>query len=182
MSDLMRRKLDSIKAKLPSKTQMATALSLLHMSLNVFKEVASKTPVPGLSEGVKALVIVLEVIQKAWQNADDVESFAKCIQELTATLERATGGDASLSPSMQDRIQRLSQTWIASAERLQDIGSQSRLKRLAKFEIDAQVIADVIATVTWSIRSFTVETLLAIEFALDVRYCILSGVLELTSL
>jgi hypothetical protein len=63
MSDLMRRKLDSIKAKLPSKAQMATALSLLHASLNVFKEVASKTPVPGLSEGVKALVIVLEVIQ-----------------------------------------------------------------------------------------------------------------------
>ena len=59
----MRRKLDSIKAKLPSKSQMATALSLLRLSLNVFKGVAAKVPVPGLQEGVKALVIVLDVIQ-----------------------------------------------------------------------------------------------------------------------
>lgn len=59
----MRRKLDSIQAKLPSKSQMATALSLLRLSLNVFKEVAAKVPVPGLQEGVKALVIVLDVIQ-----------------------------------------------------------------------------------------------------------------------
>jgi hypothetical protein len=63
MSDLIRRKLDSFKAKLPSKSQMATALSLLHTSLNVLKEVAGKAPVPGLQEGVKALVIVFEVIQ-----------------------------------------------------------------------------------------------------------------------
>jgi hypothetical protein len=48
--------------------------------------------------------------------------------------------------------------WIASAERLHVIGSQSRLKRLAKFEIDARAIADEIATVTWSIHSFTVSS------------------------
>jgi hypothetical protein len=59
----MRRKFDSIKAHLPSKSTMNTALSSLQMSLDVFKEVAGKTPVPGLQEAVKALVIVLDVIR-----------------------------------------------------------------------------------------------------------------------
>jgi hypothetical protein len=63
MSNPMRRKIDSIKAKLPSKSQMEIALSLLLTSLNIFKEVADKVPVPGLQEGVKALVILFGVIQ-----------------------------------------------------------------------------------------------------------------------
>jgi hypothetical protein len=49
-------------------------------------------------------------------------------------------------------------TWITSAEHVRDIGSQNRVKRLVKFEIDARAIADEIATITWSIHSFTVRT------------------------
>lgn len=63
MSDLMRRKFDAIQVKPRSKSGMATALSLLHMSLNVLKEIAGTTSVPGLQDGVKALVVVIEVIQ-----------------------------------------------------------------------------------------------------------------------
>jgi hypothetical protein len=46
--------------------------------------------------------------QKTAQNANDVESFAKRIQELTAMLERAIGGNMPLSQATQDRIDRLS--------------------------------------------------------------------------
>lgn len=46
--------------------------------------------------------------QKTAQNANDVESFAKRIQELTAMLERVTGGNMPLSQATQDRIDRLS--------------------------------------------------------------------------
>ena len=46
--------------------------------------------------------------QKTAQNANDVESFAKRIQELTAMLQRATGGNMPLSKATQDRIDRLS--------------------------------------------------------------------------
>jgi hypothetical protein len=41
----------------------STAFSSLQLALNVFKELANKTMVPGLQEGVKALVIVLDVMQ-----------------------------------------------------------------------------------------------------------------------
>jgi hypothetical protein len=54
-------------------------------------------------------------------------------------------------------ISLTTRTWVTSAERLQDIGSQSRVKRFAKFEIDARAIADVITEVTRSIHSFTVR-------------------------
>jgi hypothetical protein len=63
MSDLVRRKFDAIQVNPRSKSGMATALSLLHTSLNVLKEIAGTTAVPGLQDGVKALVVVLEVVQ-----------------------------------------------------------------------------------------------------------------------
>ena len=54
-------------------------------------------------------------------------------------------------------ISLTTRTWVTSAERLQDIGSQSCLKRFTKFEIDARAIAGVITEVTQSIQSFTVR-------------------------
>jgi hypothetical protein len=41
----------------------SSAFALLLETLKIFKEVAGKTPVPGLQEGVKALVVVLDVVQ-----------------------------------------------------------------------------------------------------------------------
>jgi hypothetical protein len=41
----------------------SSAFALLQATLNIFKEVAGKTAVPGLQEGVKALVILLDVMQ-----------------------------------------------------------------------------------------------------------------------
>ena len=79
-------------------------------------------------------------------------------------------------------------TWVTSAAHVQEIGSKNRIKRLVNFEIDAQAIADEITTIDWSIHSFSVgtshlegmirvadqhvqvETMLAIEFSLDVRH------------
>jgi hypothetical protein len=41
----------------------STAFAALRLSLNTFKEVAGKCGVPGLQEGVKALVILLDTLQ-----------------------------------------------------------------------------------------------------------------------
>ena len=69
-TDLMQRfKLDSLTAGLPKshKKQVyltkSTTFAGAQTALNIFKEVAGKTGVPGLQEGVKALVIVLDVMQ-----------------------------------------------------------------------------------------------------------------------
>src|ERR1700691_1813773 len=72
--DLMHRlKLDVLKAKLPSKTATggkktfylanSTTFAGVQTALNVFQEVAGKTGVVGLQEGVKALVFILGAIQ-----------------------------------------------------------------------------------------------------------------------
>ena len=41
----------------------STAFALLQGALRVLKEVVGKTQVPGLQEGMKALVVILDVIQ-----------------------------------------------------------------------------------------------------------------------
>ena len=66
-------KLDSLKVRLPSLSQTenkekfylakSTAFVGAQTALDVFKEIAGKTGVPGLQEGEKALTIVLDVMQ-----------------------------------------------------------------------------------------------------------------------
>jgi hypothetical protein len=78
--------------------------------------------------------------------------------------------------------------WTKSAKEVQGMGSQSYVKRLLNRDIDAQAIAGEIQTITWSIHTFMVyhsslfksccsslhtskvKSMLAIEYALDVRY------------
>jgi hypothetical protein len=70
---MYRLDLDILKSRLPSWPQTehkgtfslakSTTFARLQTALNVFKEVAGKTGVPGLQEGVKALVIVLDAMQ-----------------------------------------------------------------------------------------------------------------------
>jgi len=133
----------------------------------MFKEIADKTGVPGLQDGIKALVIILDAMQKTSQNADDVESFVKRIEGLTEMLKKATQGNGQLSKEMLDRIDRLFKTWDKSAKEVQKIGSQNYAKRLINHDNDERAIAAQITTITWSIHTFTVESMLAIEFALD---------------
>lgn len=49
--------------KEPFSLSKSVAFAGLQSSLNVFKEIAGKTGVPGLQEGVQALVIVLAAVQ-----------------------------------------------------------------------------------------------------------------------
>lgn len=66
-----RLKLDTLKAKSPgSQSEMkkfhlskSAKFAALQTTLNVFKEVAGKTGVPGLQDGVKGLVIILDAFQ-----------------------------------------------------------------------------------------------------------------------
>src|SRR6202044_3087460 len=67
----MRRKLDVVKLKCRGKwstgesvnVSNSSAFSALRTSLDLFKEVAGLTGVPGLQAGVKALVILLDTVQ-----------------------------------------------------------------------------------------------------------------------
>lgn len=65
-----RLKLGAFKAKSPPQIEdkefhlsKSSAFAALQMALNVFKEVAGKTGVPGLQDGVKALVIIFDALQ-----------------------------------------------------------------------------------------------------------------------
>ncbi|KAF7975921.1 hypothetical protein HWV62_8186 [Athelia sp. TMB] len=132
-------------------------------ALAIFKEVAGKTGVPGLQEGVSGLIAVLAAVK----NTDDVQALTKRIQDLAEMLKKATDDDKPVSKEMQERIDRLAQAWVKSGERVHEIGSKPYMKRLVTREIDAQAITGEVAKITSAIDSFMVETMLAIEFALD---------------
>lgn len=72
--DLMQRlKLDTSKTKMPSNLSTddkekfyiakSTTFAGVQTALSMFKEVAGNTGVPGLQEGIKALVIILDAIE-----------------------------------------------------------------------------------------------------------------------
>jgi hypothetical protein len=68
-----RLNLDSVKTRLPSKSQTrnketfylakSSTFAAAQTALSIFKEIAGKTGVPGLQEGVKALAIVFDAMQ-----------------------------------------------------------------------------------------------------------------------
>ncbi|KAF7982844.1 hypothetical protein HWV62_25810 [Athelia sp. TMB] len=150
------------------------AFAALQTSVKGLHEVADKIPVPGLKEGTKGLTFVLDAMQKTSQNTSDVDSLTKRIQELSEMLSQATSvlegvasGGTQLSDRMQARIDRMSKAWTDSAQKVKDLGAKPYMKRLMAHDGDARAVADQVAAVTWAIRSFTVDSLIAIEYALD---------------
>lgn len=72
MADLIHRNDHSTQNESPtlqtesettSNLSKSAAFALLQTALSIFKEVAGKVPVPGLQEGLKGLVIILDVLQ-----------------------------------------------------------------------------------------------------------------------
>jgi len=172
----MRRKLDVVKLKCRGKwstgesvnVSNSSAFSALRTSLDLFKEVAGLTGVPGLQAGVKALVILLDTVQKTAQNADDVQSLAERIEGLAAMLTKATN-EGPLSANMRDRVDRLARTWTLTVEKVQTVASRNYFTRFVNHDSDAQAIAGHISTISWSIQSFTVEGLIAMELAFEAQ-------------
>jgi len=164
--------------KLKSFRQMSTregfgvsksaAFSALRTSLDIFKEVAALTGVPGLQEGIKALVTLLDVVQKTAQNADDVQFLAEQIEGLAAMLSKVTS-NGTLSTEMRDRVDRLAHTWKVTVDKVRAIASRNYFTRVIHHDNDAQAIAGHVSTISWSIQSFTVEGLIAIELALAAQ-------------
>ena len=76
-------KLDAMKAKRPSEPSVndvakSTTFAGVQTALSIFKEVAGNAGVPGLQEGIKGLVIVLDAVQ-VWVRFVCVNVFAMLI-------------------------------------------------------------------------------------------------------
>jgi len=172
----MRRKLEVVRLKCHGKWSTgesvnisnSSAFSALRISLDMFKEVAGLTGVPGLQDGVKALVILLDAVQKTAQNTDDVQSLAGRIEGLATLLTKATS-EGPLSANMRDRVDRLARTWMLTVEKVRTVASRNYVTRFVNHDNDARTIADHISTISWSIQSFTVEGLIAMELAVEAQ-------------
>ncbi|KAF8573688.1 hypothetical protein K439DRAFT_1624880 [Ramaria rubella] len=163
------------------KNAFSNAISAVELTQAITKDVG--ITIPGLQAGLSGLLFVLNSIQKTFQNADDIEQISKRLEKLRTILINAKDGK-TLSPSIIDRINRLSETWGADIESLKNIASRSRniVRRLVRTNEDAKKISDHLRAVTWSIEDLTIypfpessmntqaETVLAIEFALDQEH------------
>ncbi|TDL14002.1 hypothetical protein BD410DRAFT_903164 [Rickenella mellea] len=175
-------KVHSVKSKFASKlptssneqikSACSTAVTALQTTLRIAKDAAGSVGVPGLQAGISGLLFVMDVVKKTSQNAKDVEELAKHIDSLNKIL-RTAGDGRSLSLPVIARIEKFSATCTAATEEVRKIAAGSLLKRTINYDHDSQAIDDQIQTITRSIQSFTVETTVAIECALDVMYIVL---------
>ncbi|KIM86499.1 hypothetical protein PILCRDRAFT_816442, partial [Piloderma croceum F 1598] len=151
------------------KLAFSNAIGGLQTCIRIIKGIADGVGLgpPGLQPGLSALLFVLESIQKTSQNAADIEQLAMRIQTMSSTLQRSQS-QGKLSPSIINRIDRLSESWNDDVKQLHKLASRNIMKRLIHHSDDAKAISDHIQAITWSIQNLTVESVLAVEFTLDV--------------
>ncbi|TDL16640.1 hypothetical protein BD410DRAFT_615445 [Rickenella mellea] len=169
-------KVRSVKSKIASKlptssneqlkTACSTAVKALQTTLSIAKDAAGSSGVPGLQAGISGLLFVMDVVKKTCQNTKDVEELAKHIESMNNILLTAKDG-GRLSSAIVARIDKFSKICSTTTEEVRKIASGSLMKRAINYDNDSQAIGDQIRTMTWLIQSFTVETTLAIECALD---------------
>ncbi|TDL15087.1 WD40 repeat-like protein [Rickenella mellea] len=161
-----------LASKLPSssneklKSACSAVVEGLKITLAIAKDVSGSLGVPGLQAGISGLLFVMDVVKKTSRNTQDVEELSKHIDSLNNILRIARDG-GSLQPAIVARINKFSKTCSATTMDVRKIACSSVMKRIINYDSDSQEMSDHIRTMTWSIQSFTVETTLAIEYALD---------------
>ncbi|KAJ7924659.1 hypothetical protein B0H13DRAFT_1977327, partial [Mycena leptocephala] len=158
-SKLQHKFLESSKAK----EHMRTACSGLSSVLGIAKDAASNSGIPGLATALGSLQYLLDAIQKTSQNAEDIKELSKRVERLNSVLRSAS----NLSPAALDRMKKLASTLNDASKGAETLLSHNFMKRTLNFTRDSEWLTSQIQAVTWSIESFTVETILHMEFALE---------------
>ncbi|EKM60099.1 uncharacterized protein PHACADRAFT_206297 [Phanerochaete carnosa HHB-10118-sp] len=157
-----------LKQKLRSGKVPDAAVGHLKQALGIFKDTAGSLGVPGLQIGVSILSAVLAMIQKSNANTESINTLATQIGELTAMVKRSTELHGGIMPApMGDRVKRLLESWKSIDNEAQNIKSRKKFLRVIESEEEAGKVASLVKKILWSIQSFIVEGMLAIEFALD---------------
>ncbi|KAJ7486578.1 hypothetical protein FB451DRAFT_1391487 [Mycena latifolia] len=140
------------------------------------KDVSEKLGVPVLPQALAGLLLLVDTIQKTAQNSEDIEGLAQRLQNLTDILAKAPNENGSLSAGILDRVAKLSKfvavspllaTLVQVSDEVRACASRGLIKRALSADKDGEWMSGQIQTVSWAIESFTVGTLMNIEFALD---------------
>ncbi|KAF8142775.1 WD40-repeat-containing domain protein [Mycena galopus ATCC 62051] len=162
----LKSKFDRIRDSPETKERLKSACSGLSTLLRTAKDVASNSGIPGLAMGFTALQFLVDALQKTSQNAEDVEELTKHLKRLISILHNPnTAG--RLSPTVVKRTDELKRTFNEASERARKLRSHNFVKRALTFTQDSEWLKGQIQAITWSIESFTVETILQMEFMLD---------------
>ncbi|KAJ6552398.1 hypothetical protein DFH09DRAFT_591135 [Mycena vulgaris] len=160
----------SLKSKLEhklgspeTKEHLRNACGRLVIILGTAKDVASYAGIPALATAISGLLLVLSVIEKTYQNADDVEDLSKRLQRLVPVLQNTKRA----SPAVTDRALPLATLLDDIYQGAMKMKSRSVVKRSWNFTQDSEWLKRKIQAVTWLIETFTVDTMLQVEFALD---------------
>ncbi|KAJ6552433.1 hypothetical protein DFH09DRAFT_1085916 [Mycena vulgaris] len=163
-----RRGCETLEHKLGSpetKEHLRNACGTLVIILGTAKDAASNAGIPELATAISSFLLVLSVIEKTYQNADDVEDLSKRLQRLVPVLQNTKRA----SPAVTDRVLPLATFLDEIYQGTMKMKSGSVVKRSWNFTQDSEWLKRKIHAVTWLIETFTVDTMLQVEFALDVR-------------
>ncbi|KAJ7446349.1 hypothetical protein FB451DRAFT_1104070, partial [Mycena latifolia] len=146
--------------------EITTACSGLRRVLLAAKDVAGSVGVPGLTVAIGGLLLIVEVIQKRAQNAEDIEDLTKHLETLMTILSQASEAGA-VPHGAKDRIARLASILTRVSDGARRRSTRGIFKRSWAYDQDDQWLRGQIQAMTWAIESFTVETSLHFIFMLD---------------
>ncbi|EKM60103.1 uncharacterized protein PHACADRAFT_206301 [Phanerochaete carnosa HHB-10118-sp] len=157
-----------LKQKLQGSKAPDTAIEVLKQALEIFKDTAGNLGVPGLQIGVSVLSTVLTMVQKSRANTESIKELATRVEDLTKMVrESAELQGEHISAPMQDRIDRLQESWKAIDDEAQSLKSQHKVWRTLGSNKEAEVITGLVQRMSSSIQNFMVESTIAIESALN---------------
>ncbi|KAF8149313.1 hypothetical protein K438DRAFT_1943841 [Mycena galopus ATCC 62051] len=148
------------------KDQRNTAVSYLQTVLLAAKDVAGNLGVPALSFGLGSLSVILDAIQKTSQNVDDVEELTMHLEGLNRTLSHVLEAGA-IPSAVTERISGLTLRLMRIHDGVLSQGARNVFKRTLTNSQDAQWVKSQIQALSRAIETFTIETILHLEFMFD---------------
>ncbi|KAJ6552448.1 hypothetical protein DFH09DRAFT_1085933 [Mycena vulgaris] len=148
-----------------TKEHLRNACGTLVIILGTAKDAASNSGILELATAISSFLLVLSVIEKTYQNADDVEDLSKRLQRLVPVLQITKRASSAVT----DRVLPLATLLDEIHQGAMRMKSRSVVKHSWNFTQDSEWLKRKTHAVTWLIETFTVDTMLQVEFALDVR-------------
>ncbi|KAF7340443.1 WD40 repeat-like protein [Mycena venus] len=148
------------------RAKINSACSGLRMVLIAARDTVASVGVPGLAVAMSGLLLVVDVIQKTGQTVEDVVKLTTHIEKLARVLSEALER-GTISHLAANRIDRLASTLKRVSDDAEKLGSKGFIARALTSDQDGQRLQAQIQALSWSIESFTLETVMNMEFLLD---------------
>ncbi|KDQ58713.1 hypothetical protein JAAARDRAFT_206574 [Jaapia argillacea MUCL 33604] len=152
----------------PSRARAQTAIGGVDLVLQALRSLTGLIPVPGLNVALKGLQVVLNGIDGALYNADDLEELAHFISTWEQVLKDADPGEDDGWQTLKHRVDRFCAALDPVEKEVQKLGGNNFVFRVIRNKMDKKVMIRLRTTIQDAVKTFIVEGEIAREYAVQL--------------